>query len=401
MSTERLHLRDSFLLSFGGRLVRAASWSGKPALVLDRSAFYPEGGGQLGDRGTLRVGGASVTVVDTQIDDDGVVFHLVEALPEGAAEGAEVEGQVDGAHRRDFMSQHTAQHMLSAALLDVARAETISARLGASSSTIDVSLPGSLDDGLVHRAEDRVNDVVMSDAAIRVLFPTPDELRALPLRRQPKVDANIRVIDIEGFDCSPCGGTHCASAGQVGPLRVTAIERYKGLWRVTFLAGRRALADYRAKDQALSELARGFSCGIDGVGAAVQKIRADLRERQERAGVVQGELVRLLAEQALRELPAGGGRVVIAREGDDVGLVRALAVALARRPGVVAMVASREQKGADWHAVVERGAGASFDCGAWFKRASQRHGGRGGGKAERAEGKIPGALDWAAVAAEE
>lgn len=410
MSTERLYLRDTSSLAFHGRLLRRASLGGKPSLILDRSGFFPEGGGQPGDRGELRLGGARVPVVDTQIDDDGWVHHLLGEVSEvdlinainAINEGDEVAGSVDAARRRDFMSQHTGQHMLSSALLQAAGAETVSARLGEGVSTIDVAVD-ALDDRALHRAEDLTNDVVMSDAVIRVLFPDADELRALPLRRAPKVAEGIRVIDIEGFDCSPCGGTHCARTGQVGPVRVSSIERYKGLWRVSFLAGRRALGDHRDKDAALRELARSLSCGPFDVAASLERLRAELRERSDLLGSARGELTRLLAEATLAAHPpadAGPTRIALAREGDDLAAARALAAALVQRPDVVALVASRPRDGGDWQVVVERGKSAAFDCGAWVKAAAQRHGGRGGGRLERAEGRLPGAADWLAVAAE-
>jgi alanyl-tRNA synthetase len=299
------------------------------------------------------------------------------------------------------MAQHTGQHLLSAALLRAAGAETSSARLGEATSTIDVAAP-SLDEGALHRAEDLTNDVILDDLPIRVLFPSPDELAALPLRRAPKVQEGVRVIEVAGFDCSPCGGTHCARTGQVGPVRISSIERYKGLFRVTFLAGRRALADHRRKDDALRELARGMSCGPFDVGGAIEKLRADLRERSEQLGNARGELVRLVAERALAAappIPGESARLVIAREGDDLGALRALAAALARRPDVVALVASRPRDGGDWLVAIERGADASFDAGAWLKDLARRHGGRGGGRPERAEGRLPGSVDWLAVAA--
>jgi alanyl-tRNA synthetase len=401
MATERLYLADPSLEPFRGRVLRRASFRGRPSLLLDRSAFFPEGGGQPADRGQLLLGPLALEVVDVQLDDEDRVHHLLGGEAPENIEGAEIEGRLDGVRRRDLMAQHTGQHLLSAALLRAAGAETSSARLGEATSTIDVAAP-SLDEGALHRAEDLTNDVILDDLPIRVLFPSPDELAALPLRRAPKVQEGVRVIEVAGFDCSPCGGTHCARTGQVGPVRISSIERYKGLFRVTFLAGRRALADHRRKDDALRELARGMSCGPFDVGGAIEKLRADLRERSEQLGNARGELVRLVAERALAAappIPGESARLVIAREGDDLGALRALAAALARRPDVVALVASRPRDGGDWLVAIERGADASFDAGAWLKDLARRHGGRGGGRPERAEGRLPGSVDWLAVAA--
>jgi len=389
--TEKLYWKDPFATSFEAEVVAVEG----ETVVLDRSLFYPEGGGQLGDRGTLTVAGRALRVRDTQIDDDGRIRHLVD----GAVNvGERVTGTIDRDRRRDHMSQHTGQHVLSRALVEVARAETVSARLGEGSCTIDTD-KNALDEATIARAEDLVNDLVMSDVAVRSHFPTPEELAAMPLRRAPKVSTGIRVIEVAGFDFTPCGGTHVASTGQIGPIKVVGVEKYKGGTRVSFAAGRRALVDAREKDAVLRELARAFTCGIGEVPAAVTKLRADLKARTDAFAVARGELMQLLAERLLAAHPVDplGTRIVVTREGDDLATLRALSSALTRRPDVIAFVASRDVSG-DQLLVVERGAGASFDAGTWFKANVVGKGGRGGGRPERAEGRLPGSVDIAELA---
>jgi alanyl-tRNA synthetase len=369
---------------------------------LDRTAFYPEGGGQLPDRGTLTIAGSTFDVTDVQVDDSGEIHHVLPAEPHDIVEGRTALGSIDIARRRDHMSQHTGQHMLSAALIDVAGAETVSARLGSESSTIDVASP-SLDDALVAKAEDLVNDVVLADRNVTSLFPTPEELRRLPLRRPPKVEENVRLIDIDGFDLSPCGGTHCTRTGQVGFVRITGVERYKGGCRITFLAGRRTLDDARKKEAVLRELCRSFTCGPFDVPTAVGKLRAELRAKNDLFGTARGELVGLLSERLLAAHPKaenGPTRIAVMRNGEDLGGLRALASALARRPDVIAMAASKDEGSGDWLLVVERGADvSSFDAGKWLKAKAGELGGRGGGRSERAEGRLSGSASWETVTA--
>jgi alanyl-tRNA synthetase len=412
MATEKLYWADPFATTFEAT-AQAAELAGRRTLVLDRTLFYPESGGQLADAGEIVLAGRTLRVADVQVDDDGRIHHVFgdtgggDGGSDDGGDGAlaspgPVRGTIDRERRRDHMAQHTGQHALSRALVDVARAETVSSRLGATSCTIDVE--GALDDRLVARAEDLVNALVRDDVTVRQLFPTADELRALPLRRAPKVDRihdpRIRVIDIEGFDMSPCGGTHCTRTGQIGALRVVGLERYKGGWRVTFHAGQRALDDARRKEAVLAELAREFTCGLLDVGAAVGKLRAELKARTDALSGTRGELVTLLAEKILEAYPPapGGGerRVVVVREQDDVGMLRTLAGRLAARGDVVAICAAPAEPRddapdapRDWSIVVQRGAGASFDCGAWLKAAAAKTGGRGGGRPERAEGRLP------------
>jgi len=389
-ASEKLYWADPFATAFEAT-ARVGELAGRPTVVLDRTLFYPESGGQLADRGTLVVGARPLQVEDVQVDDAGLIHHLV-AGPIDALDGV-VRGSIDAARRRDHMAQHTAQHALSRALVDVARAETVSSRLGASTCTIDVE--GALGERDLARAEDLVNGLVMNDVPVRSLFPSPDELARMPLRRAPKVDRDVRVIEIEGFDLSPCGGTHCTATGQIGAVRVVGLEKYKGGWRVTFHAGRRALDDARKKEAVLAELAREMTCGLLDVGSAVAKLRGELKARMDTLSTTRGELVELLAARVLAAHPpdaSGTTRIVLLRERDDVPMLRTLAGRLAARPDVVAFCASPEERGGDLSVVVQRGSGVSFDCGAWLKGAAARHGGRGGGRPERAEGRFPGGL---------
>src|SRR5262245_1488198 len=229
--TRRLYHEDAYLQRFEGEVRAATRWKGQPAVILDRTAFYPEAGGQLGDRGTL----AGVAVVDTQ-EADGAILHVLGGEP--PAIGTGVTGELDRARRRQHMAQHTAQHLLSGALLDRAAAPTASARLGESALTIDAARD-RIPEAELAAAEDLANDLIDDDLAIRAWFPEPDELARLRLRRDPKVDTDIRVVAIGEFDLSPCGGTHTDRTSQLGAIRITSAERYKGMTRVTFTAGGR------------------------------------------------------------------------------------------------------------------------------------------------------------------
>jgi alanyl-tRNA synthetase len=400
MSTGRLYWSDPWATTFEAT-PSLGGLGGRVSLVLDRTLFYPEAGGQLADIGTVRLGEATLHVTDVQIDDAGVIHHFL-AEPDGAGLAAALEadpalparvahGSIDAVRRRDHMVAHTAQHALSAALVDVARADTVSSRLGATACTIDVE--GALSERDVARAEELVAALAMNDVAVRALYPTPEELSRMALRRAPKVDRDVRVIEIEGFDLSPCGGTHCTRTGQIGVVRVVGVERYKGGWRITFHAGRRALEDARQKEAVLAELAREFTCGMLDVGGAVGKLRADLKARSDALSAARGELVELLASRTLDAHPpdaSGTTLVVVERGHDDLGMLRALAGRLAARDDVVAFCTAPDERDAGERlVVVQRGRSASFDCGAWLKSVATAHGGRGGGRADRAEGRLP------------
>ncbi len=400
MPTEKLYWTDPFAALFDAEGARAAKLGDRASIVLPQTLFYPEAGGQLADTGELGFGGLTVRVSDVQIDDDGVIHHIFDGEVPETGDAVRVRGAIDVPRRRDHMAQHTAQHALSRALLDVAKAETVSARLGATACTIDVDV-ASISDGLLGKAEDLVNALVTGDVVVRSLFPTPAELAKMPLRRTPKVTENIRVIEIDGFDFTPCGGTHCTRTGQIGQIRVASTERYKGKTRVTFHAGLRALADARVKEEVLGALARDLTCGLLDVGAGVAKLRKDLEAARELLGATRGELLEIVAERVLAAHPpdpSGATLVAIVRPRDDLGMLRALAGRLTARGDVVAICAAPEAgardaegraSGGDLAVVVQRGTTAAFDCGAWLKAKAQAAGGRGGGRPERAEGRLP------------
>lgn len=384
--TRRLYHEDATLRRFDAEVLAHATVRGKLAVILDRTAFYPEAGGQLGDRGQV----GDIVVLDTQELDDGRIAHVIEG--DAPAVGATVSGEIDWARRRQHMAQHTAQHLLSGTLLDRAQAATQSARLGESALTIDVARD-RIPEGELAAAEDLANDIVDDDLAIRAWFPDPGELAALKLRRDPKVAADIRVVAIGDFDYSPCGGTHCARTSQLGAIRIISTERYKGMTRVTFTAGKRGRAEMFARDHVLRGVAAQFSCGPAEVPLAIDKMRASAASATAEIAALRGRL----ADAIVATLAGTGTGPVVAAIPGDVEVLRSVAAKLANA-GRDAIVCAPDEGGAA--VVLFRAAGSSLDCGALWKRLA-RAGGRGGGRAERAEGRLANPVaDWSAFVAD-
>jgi alanyl-tRNA synthetase len=380
--TRRLYHDDAYLRRFDAEVVAVTTYKDRPAVVLDRTAFYPEAGGQLGDRGTI--GGAQVR--DTQELDDGTIVHLVDVVPDV---GAHITGELDWARRRQHMAQHTAQHLLSGTLLDRAQAATASARLGESALTIDVARD-RIPDADLAAAEELANDIIDDDLAIRSWFPDAGELAQLKLRRDPKVAADIRVVAIGDFDFSPCGGTHCAHTAQLGQIRIANSERYKGMTRVTFTAGRRARAELFTRDQVLRGLATRFSCAPADVPAAIDKLARDADTHSADLTALRGRLAAVVAESF------GGTGAVIAAVPGDGDLVRGVAAKLVAA-GRDALIYAPDSG----TVLLLRAAGSTLDCGALWKQLAAKLGGRGGGRADRADGKLAAPVaDWPAVVGE-
>lgn len=388
-ATEKLYLNDATLMDFEAAVTAVGRFDGKPSLCLDRSAFYGEAGGQLGDRGVLAGAAGQCTVIDCQYDGETLHHILAEPIDDSWL-GATVKGKVDFAFRRDMMSQHTGQHLLSAVLFHETGAETLSARLGAERSTVDIDK--KLSQAQVAKVSEVVNDLVMSARAVRPLYPTAEELDAMPLRRKPKVSKDIRILEIEGYDLTPCGGTHCTNTGEIGAVYVTSTEGYKGGQRLNFVCGARTLAYLAEKHQTLNDLGDTLGCGAAGIGESLQAMRRELKERAEESGKLRAELNHILAQQLLVDNPATdeGVRLRVIRDDGDLKSLRGLASALTKRSDVAVLVAGRDGEDQDWRVIVARGADSDLDAGAWFRGPGKALGARGGGRPNHAEGRISG-----------
>ena len=239
--TERLYYTDAYLQEFDARVVRVGTHRGRTSVVLDRTAFYPTSGGQPFDTGLLD---RSIRVVDVIDDDAGDVVHVVDTPADALYLGRTVHGNIDWPRRFDHMQQHTGQHVLSAAIERLFSVRTLSFHLGAEASTIDVSRELSREELVA--AEVDANRAVWENRPVAIRFVDAEEAATLPLRKDPVRGGTLRLVDVESFDLSACGGTHVARTGGIGVIAIGATERFKGGQRVEFFCGGRALMKFRS-----------------------------------------------------------------------------------------------------------------------------------------------------------
>ena len=358
----------------------------------------------------LRVGATSeptseLRVVDVVESDDGAILHYVEApVDEGLggaiAPGARVHGRIDAARRRDHIQQHSAQHVLSAAFDQLFAMRTVSFHLGAEYSSIDLDTPALTTEQL-EAAERLSNEVVLEDRAVEIRFVTRAEAAALGLRKDPVAERDeLRVIDIEGFDRSACGGTHVHRTGQIGCVLLRKAEKARHGWRVEFVAGQRAVGTARRDFGVLTETAALFSAALADVphqaGRVLEEVRSLRKEREQ----LQGELA---AAQALAMLAAAperdGRRVVVQAFADrDVNALKQLAQALVRQsPNVLALLAGTSPQAS---LVFAQTPGGPADMRTLMKTAITTLGGRGGGTKDMAQGGAPSGSGIDAVLAD-
>ena len=384
MNTERLYYLDPHLREFAARVVSRRTLPGGPAIALDQTAFYPTGGGQPADTGLFHgAGQATVPVVDVSIED-GLVWHVLGR----ELAGDEVRGVIDWDRRFDHMQQHTGQHILSQAFVQCHEAETVGFHLGESYSTIDLHR-ADLGPEAVAAAEAAANAIIDQALPVTATFVSPEELESLPLRKPPKVSENIRIVQVQGFDWSACGGTHVANTAQVGLIKIVATERRGAELRVTFLCGRRARADYARLKGLAQRLVARFTTAEDEILDAVDRRAAETDALRKELADLERQWVDSTAAAlwAGAEVQEAGVRRLVAQIVDyPVERAKRVAQALRSRPGAIVMLGVRGERP---QLLFTRADDVSADAGALLRSAAAAGGGRGGGRPDWAQGGVP------------
>jgi alanyl-tRNA synthetase len=377
--TERLYYEDSLLLDFEATVTGIREHEGRPAVVLDRTAFYPTSGGQPFDIGRL----ADATVIDVVDDEEsGAILHV---LDKKIDEGARVTGAIDPARRLDHMQQHTGQHILSAAFEKLHQARTVSFHLGAETSTID--LDREIGAAAVASAEKLANDVVWGDRPISIRYASEDEAALLPLRKEPKRTGRLRLIEVPDCDLSACGGTHVPRTGMIGIIAVAGVERFKGGLRVSFVCGRRALARFARMRAAIDDSVKRISVHPDDLPAAIGRLQDELKAQRQIIRAQQGKLAESEAAslRAGAEIANGIALVVGYAAGWDANGIKVLASTLTTGPGVVVGLVG---DGSPAPVVIARSEDARVDAGEVLRGLLNELGGKGGGKPGMAQGAV-------------
>ena len=378
--TRRLYYEDSQRDRFEAVVLSARPEGPATTVVLDATAFYPGGGGQPADRGQL----GDRAVLDVGAEGD-VVWHRLDGA---IAEGARVEGRLDWQRRFDHMQQHTGQHILSQAFIEAAKAETRSFHLGEEIVTIDVAHPGP-DADLLRRVEDLANRVVWEDRPVVTHVVPPERARDYPLRKSPDVVGDVRIVEVEKFDWSACGGTHVARSGQVGMIAIVGTERYKGGTRIAFVCGGRALKRLRDAGQILRGLCLEFTSGEADLPRAVARLKGERSKLEGRLKPLLAESLAREAESLLGRAERGAGAPVVAGwfPERDPSETAALAAQITARGGVALLVAGKDDSGmARAHFSAPKG---TISVGAILTELCRAYGAKGGGRPEAAQGAIP------------
>ena len=404
--TERLYYADSFLTDFDAVVtdIQELSRSSGQSLwrvALDRSAFYPTSGGQPYDTGNLIAtarSGAELTadVIGVEEDQQGEVWHHT-AKP--LAAGTQVRGVVDAARRLDHMQQHSGQHLLSAAFIQICGARTVSFHLGDIASTIDVTAD-RLTDATLDAVEELANRIIAEDRPVTVsVVPRAHAetlLAAGELRKLPPREGDLRIVEIADFDRNACGGTHVRSAGQIGGLYLRGLEKVQQGQRVEFVCGLRAMRAAHRDFRRLTQAAGQLSVGLEELPQAIQRIQADAKQAAKQTLRLTNELAQYHAAELIAQTPVQAGLRSVnlqltAASQTDAAYAKLLASKVtAQAEKTIALISWQNDDAADPATIVlARSRDLTTDCGTLLRETVSAHGGRGGGSKDMAQGSVP------------
>jgi alanyl-tRNA synthetase len=401
--TDRLYYDDSFLYNFDAE-VRSVLETPRPALILDRTAFYPTSGGQLHDTGWLAAENSAAKFRVTEVADaeDGHVIHYLEAPSKEVQPGTRIHGEVDAARRRDHMQQHSAQHVLSAAFVRLFNLPTVSFHMGDESCSIDLQIDDldtpTLTQQQIESAERLANEIVLENRPVEVRFVTREEAEQMGLRKLPPAERNrLRLIDIRDFDLCACGGTHVSHTGQIASVLLRKSEKVRQGYRVEFVAGQRAVATARRDFSTLTATAALFSAHIYDVPAQARKSLDEIRSLRKQVEQSLDDLASAQAAALVAETPETAGRKIIVHtlSGRDLPYLKLLAQKITRQPSAaIALLGTDSPQPA---LVYAQSAGQPNDMAALLKQTLALLGGRGGGSKDLAQGGLPQSTGLAAA----
>jgi alanyl-tRNA synthetase len=381
IQSQALYYEDPFLTRFTATVTGVIPHpTGGYALILDQTYFYPTGGGQDHDTGTID----GNPVLDVQRDEDtDLVRHIVEA---NNIQGT-VSCEIDWGHRLRNMQHHSAQHLLTQCVLRLFDFPTVSANInGYTPSTLDVVADRLLTAGELEQAEELANQIIYENRSIRTYFVEPQDLEKIPLRRPPKVSENIRIVEIENYDYSACGGTHCSQTGMIGLLKILKNERINNKTRLHFIAGQQALGLFRTYHNSTTNLAAILSANALEIETAVLRVNDTLKLSQKEIQSLKREKLAYEAQAIIaRSTSIADKKFVFSSfENRSAGELRILADTLKLQENLITVLVSYD--GSRLSIVVTCGKESSSNAAQLLRHLLAQFDGRGGGDSQIAQG---------------
>lgn len=368
--TKRLFDENPYMTEFSATVLCWKQAEGAFFAALDRTAFFPEGGGQFCDLGTLY----NADVLDVQEDKDGVIWHKINKPVET---GIIVNGKIDFRRRFDFMQQHSGEHIFSGLAHSRFGATNVGFHLGTEMTTLDLDV--TLDEEKVALLEREANEAVYKNLPIEISYPSAEELAVLPYRSKKELSGRVRIVTVPGYDICACCGTHVARTGEIGIIKITSFQNYKGGTRLFMLCGSRAFEDYRRKNADVLRVTTSLSIKPEELCQGVERLSSEITEHKIYESSIKKELFAMKAASL-----GSGERIAVFEENLTPDEIRRFCLTLSESFGIAAVFCG---KNGEWKYAA---AAKERDCRAVSKALNESFGGRGGGRPELVQGGCGG-----------
>ena len=371
--TEKLYDKDSYLKEFQATVVSCeqkneTTWR----ITLDKTVFFPEGGGQTGDSGWLN----DVKVADTR-EKNGVIYHETKAPLEV---GTKVAGKIDFAIRFDKMQQHTGEHILSGIVCSTYNYNNVGFHLSSEITTLDFD--GELSEEQVRELEIRVNQAIHENIPVQVKFPTKAELAEMDYRSKIEIEGQVRIVEIPGIDRCACCAPHVKTTAEVGLLKIQSCDRHRGGCRLTIVCGMRALKDYQQKQESVGKVSAALSAKPEKIGEAVEHLQEQQAKLREQLNHIQA----MYLQEKLDKIHAEDQCICIFEEDlDSIAMRYFVNGAMERCDGICGAFIGNDEKG--YHYIL---GSKELDVREISKQLNAKFNGKGGGKPQMVQGSLNG-----------
>lgn len=373
--TEKLFYEESHMDRFTARVEACTALDEKFEVVLDRTAFFPEGGGQYADTGVLN----QAKVLDVQ-EKDGVIYHITDTA---LSEGSSVQGQIDWKLRFMKMQQHTGEHIVSGIVHRRFGFQNVGFHLGSEDCTMDFN--GEITKEELREIEWEANETAVKNLPVEVSYPSKEELANMEYRSKIEIEGQVRIVTIPGCDVCACCAPHVKTTGEIGMIKLTNVQRYKGGVRVTMLCGFRALRDYNEKEKSVREISASLCAKEDTVAQAVDRQKEECTLLKEKLAEQQREIL----EYKVGQIPEAKEAVCLFEESLEGDGPRTLVnMVLSRGIGFGAVFQGNDESG--YRYVI---GSKKQDLRPLAKELNAAFEGRGGGKAEMVQGSLKGSKE--------
>ena len=374
--TEKIYDKDSYLQKFKATVVSCDQKSETTwGIVLDRTAFFPEGGGQTGDTGWLN----EIEVIDTR-EKAGVIYHETKAPLEV---GTQVAGKIDFPVRFDKMQQHTGEHILSGIVCAAYGYNNVGFHLSKDITTLDFD--GELSAEQVCELEVKVNQAIHANIPVQVKFPSKAELADMEYRSKIEIEGQVRIVEIEGVDRCACCAPHVKTTAEVGLLKIRSCDRHRGGCRLTIVCGMRALKDYQQKQESVGKVSAALSAKPEKIAEAVKHLQEQQTSLREQLNRIQA----MYLQEKLEKIQAEDKCVCIFEESlDSIAMRNFVNGAMERCVGICGAFIGNETSG--YHYIL---GSKTMDVREVSKKLNGQFNGKGGGKPQMVQGSLMGNVE--------